>query len=166
MSDQQPNLENLSNREIKELWEKTQNERRKQLGYREAQTRANADLGIPDEDHYLDGFGNVIEGRRPAPKTGGHYVDPNGHVQELANCEKAPELSGDGLVDWLNNQDIASDPELRKALGEDNLFFEQRIEIGDTSVLLTGRLESGGWLVTSRSEGESTKNLTFGWAEV
>ena len=39
----QLNLENLSNREIKVLWEKTRNEQRKQVGLREAQARANAD---------------------------------------------------------------------------------------------------------------------------
>jgi hypothetical protein len=151
MSSQQIDLENLSNREIKELWEKRRNEQRKQMGFREAQIRANVDLGV-DDDHYIDNFGNAIPGRRPVPKTNDHYIDANGYVRELALGEKAPELSGNGLVDWLNNQDIASDPELRKALGAENLFFEERVKIGDSDVLLAGRLESDGWFVTSRSQ--------------
>ena len=61
----QLNLENLSNREIKEFWEKTRNEQRKQQGLREAQARANADLGVDDEaPFWIDGFGNRIEGKK------------------------------------------------------------------------------------------------------
>lgn len=152
----QQELESLSNAEIKQLWERTQNELRKQLGFREAQVRANADLGVSD-DHYIDDFGNAIEGRRPAPKSTNHYIDPNGYVVDLKSGEKAPEASGNGLADWLKNQDVASDPELRAALGEDNLFFEERITIGEADVLLTGQLESKGWLVTSSAEGREFK---------
>jgi hypothetical protein len=90
--------------------------------------------------------------RWPTWKSLGHYIDANGYVRELAPGEKAPELSGNGLVDWLNNQDVASDPELRAALGQENLFFEEEIPVGDSDVLLVGRLTSAGWDVTSRSE--------------
>jgi hypothetical protein len=165
MSSQQIDLENLSNREIKELWEKTRNEQRKQMGLREAEARGLTDLQEHDREYYKDNFGNMIEGCRPAPKRTGHYVDTSGYVQELAPGEKAPELSGNRLVDWLNNQDIASDPELRSALGEDNLYFETELRLNDADFVLVGRLEKRGWLVTAQGAGREfkfrlTRNLT------
>lgn len=157
----QPELDKLSNREIKELWQKTVSEARQQRGVQLAQVQAQSDLGITDEEYYIDGFGNRIEGIRPVPKTSGHYINASGYVQELAPGEKAPALSGNGIVDWLNNQDIAGDPELRDALGADNLFFEEKVVIGEDDVLLNGRLESDGWHVTSRSTSPETHGLKF-----
>ncbi len=155
----QINLDQLSDAAIKKLWQAKQAKDRQQL--HDAERPALADMGLSDEGYYRDAFGNVIEGKKPTPKTVGHYVDASGYVQELAPGEKAPELSGNSLVDWLNNQDVASDPELRAALGADNLFFEEHLRIGDSDVWLIGRLESNGWLVTSRSEDRNVKDLRF-----
>jgi hypothetical protein len=41
-------------------------------------------------------------------------VDSDGYVRELAEDEKAPEKGG--LINWLNNVDVANDPEVREAL--------------------------------------------------
>ncbi len=79
---------------------------------------------------------------------------------EIGTGEEPPQLSGSGLVDWLNRQDISADPELREALGADNLFFDEQIRIGDDDVSLNGRLESDGWHVTARS-GQKTRDLKF-----
>jgi hypothetical protein len=51
-----------------------------------------------DGEYYRDAFGNIIEGKRPAPKTGGYYVDASGYIVELASGETAPTLSGNGLA--------------------------------------------------------------------
>jgi hypothetical protein len=56
--------------------------------------------------------------------------------------------------------DIAADPELKEALGETNLFFEGRTTVGESEILLTGRLESRGWMVDSRSQNPKL-NLGF-----
>jgi hypothetical protein len=154
-------LDKLSNAEIKELWQKTVSEARKQRGIQLAQVQAQTDLGIDDEQFYIDAWGNRIDGTKPAPKKSGHYVGPDGYVRELAPGEKPPALSGNGIVDWLNNQDIASDPELMEALGADNLFFEEEVRIGDSDVLLKGKLMSDGWHVVSRSTSTATDNLKF-----
>jgi hypothetical protein len=154
---QQKELEKLSNKEIKELWEKTQNERRKEMGYREAEVRAVTDILDHDGEYYKDSFGNMIEGIPPAPKTIRIYVDASGYVQELKPGEKAPELSGNGLVDWLNNPDIVGDPDLREALGEDALYFETELNLNDGAFWIVGQLESKGWSVTSRSQNTNPK---------
>jgi hypothetical protein len=154
----QLDLDKMSNKEIAELWKRTTAEARKQRGFQLAQVQAQDDLGI-DEDYYIDGFGNRIDGKRPAPKTNGHYVGADGYVRDLAPGEKAPE-TGNGIVQWLNQQDIANDPELREALGADNLFFEEQVRIGDAEVLLSGKLESDNWHVTSRSQNRKV-NLKF-----
>ena len=73
-------------------------------------------------------------------------------MQELKPGEKPTALSGNGLVDWLNQQDIAADPELKEALGETNLFFEGHRTVAESEIILTGRLESRGWIVDSRSD--------------
>jgi hypothetical protein len=72
-----------------------------------------------------------------------------------------PALSGNGLVDWLNQQDIASDPELKEALGETNLFFEGPTTVGEDEIVLTGKLERGGWVIDSRSQDNPSLNLGF-----
>ncbi len=156
----QQELDKLSNDEIKKLWRQTVSEARKQRGVQLANVQAQNDLGI-DEEYYIDGFGNRIEGKKPAPKTSGHYVGPDGYVVELRPGEQPPEETGNGIVDWLNNQDIANDPELREALGADNLFFEERLRIGDADVLLHGRPESDGRHVSSRSTRGATHDLRF-----
>jgi len=142
----QQELEQLSNAEIKSLWEKTRNEQRKEMGFREAQIRATADLGV-DDDHWIDNFGKVIPGRRPAPKTEKTYVDANGYIQ----CGDKPDESGDGLRGWLNTVDLEHDEEVRAALGE-NIYFEEQIKIDGDDILLIGQLENTGWLVKSRSD--------------
>jgi hypothetical protein len=102
-------------------------------------------MGVANEGYWKDSFGNLIEGAKPTPKTGRHYIDANGYVQELAPGERPPEPgSGDRLVDWLRTVDVENDPEIREALGPE-LFFEEPVE----DVCLTGRLENSGWLVTA-----------------
>ena len=39
-----------------------------------------------------------------------------------------------------NTVDIQNDPEVRKALGADNLFFDEQLRIGDAEVALNGQL--------------------------
>ena len=56
--------------------------------------------------------------------------------------------------------DVSHDAEVREALGENNLFFEQAITIGENEVLVTGKLESRGWIVDTESENEKL-NLSF-----
>jgi hypothetical protein len=63
-------------------------------------------------------------------------------------------------VDWLNQQDISTDPELQSALGKENLFFEERLTIGETDICLVGKLESKGWKIDSRSQDQNV-NLKF-----
>ena len=159
----QINLDQLNDAQIKKLWQAKQANDRQQL--QDAERAALAEMGVADEGYYKDAFGNVIEGKKPSPKTVGHYVDAIGYVRELAPGEKAPELSGNGLVDWLNNQDIASDRELRSALGEDNCYFETELRLNDADFVLVGKLEKRGWLVRMQGAGqESTfrlaRNLT------
>ena len=55
----QQELERLSNREVKELWEQTRNERRKQMGIREAEARTVTDILDHNGDYYKDAFGNI-----------------------------------------------------------------------------------------------------------
>jgi hypothetical protein len=61
----------------------------------------------------------------------------------------------------MNQQDIASDPELKEALGETNLLFEGQMTVGESEILLTGRLDSRGWIVDSRSQDNPALNLDF-----
>ena len=135
----QQELEKLSTKEIKSLWDQTRNEQRKQMGLREAQSRANADLGVDDEAPYwIDGFGNRIDGEKVEPKTEKTYVDANGYIQY---GDKPDE--GDGLHSWLQTVDLEHDEEVRNALGPE-LFFEENLN----GVGLIGQLENNGWLVT------------------
>jgi hypothetical protein len=153
---EQLDLEKLSNEEIKRLWKETTARARNKAEQREIA----ASTEPTDEGYYRDPHGNIVEGKKPLPKTAGHYIDANGYVQELAPGEKAPALSGNGLVDWLNQQDVASDPELKEALGETNLFFEGQMTVGENEILLTGKLERGGWVIDSRSQNPEL-NLAF-----
>lgn len=89
----------------------------------------------------------MIEGKRPAPKSGGTYVDERGYVQELAPGEKRPESTGT-LKDWLRSCDVENDPELQAALGPE-LFFE---EMNGTDLFLIGRLENTGWRVSAKAQ--------------
>ena len=156
----QPDLEKLSTKEIKALWKATTDKARV-IQSKKANAAAITDVtGDDGDEYYLDGFGNVIPGRRPPTKTIRTYVDASGYVQELAEGQEAPQLSGSGLVDWLNRQDISADPELREALGANNLFFDEQIRIGDDDVSLNGRLESDGWHVVS-SGSTQVANLKF-----
>ena len=154
----QLDLDKLSTAEVKKLWQQT-TARAKQ---RAEQTKTNpvTDVTGDGDDYYIDGFGNAIPGKRPEKKTAETYVDANGYVQELKPGERPPVLSGNGPVDWLNQQDIAADPELKEALGETNLFFEGQTTVGKSEILLTGRLESRGWMVDSRSQNPKL-NLGF-----
>lgn len=118
-------------------------------------------MGLGDEGYYRDPHGNIVEGTKPQAKSGGYYIDSSGYVQELKPGEKAPELSGNGLVDWLNNQDITNDRELREALGEDALYFETELKLHDGNFWISGQLESGGWLVTARSQSKNSTDVKF-----
>jgi hypothetical protein len=109
---------------------------------------------------YRDAFGNVIEGVAPKRKESRYYIDSSGYVVELAEGQEAPQSSGNSLVDWINTVDVANDPEVREALGENNLFFEEAITVGENEVLVTGKLESRGWIVDTESENEKL-NLSF-----
>jgi hypothetical protein len=140
--------------EIKRLWQQTTARAKQRV--EQAQTSLVTDVTSDGDDYYIDGFGNAIPGKRPPKKTAETYVDANGYVQE----GQAPHTSGNSLVDWLNTVDISHDPEVREALGENNLFFEQPIAIGENKILLTGRLESKGWIVDSRSD-DPKLNLGF-----
>jgi hypothetical protein len=130
-------LEKLSNQEIRVLWKQTTDRARRIQAKRQENI---ASSNVPDEGYYRDAHGNIVEGKKPLPKTVGHFIDANGWVQDLAPGEKAPALSGNGLVDWLNQQDISTDPELQNALGKENLFFEERLTIGDSDICLVGKL--------------------------
>ncbi len=149
-------LEKLSNKEIRELWKATTERARKE----QTEKRENANTEPTDEGYYRDPHGNIVEGKKPLPKTAGHYIDAIGYVQELAPGEKAHALSGNGLVDWINQQDISTDPELQAALGKENLFFEERLTVGESDICLVGKLESSGWKVNSRSQNQNV-NLKF-----
>ena len=102
----------------------------------------------------------MIEGPAPKRKQDRYYINSAGYVVELAEGQEAPHTSGNSLVDWLETVDISHDPEVRSALGENNLFFEQSIGVGESKVLLTGKLESKGWLIDTESENEKL-NLSF-----
>jgi hypothetical protein len=154
---EQLDLDKLSNADIKKLWKETTARARNKAEQREI----TAQNEPTDEGYYRDSHGNIVEGKKPLPKTAGHYIDSSGYVQELAPGEKAPALSGNGLVDWLNQQNVASDPELKEALGETNLFFEGQITVGENEIVLTGKLERGGWVVDSRSQENPKLNLGF-----
>ena len=160
----QPDLDKLSTKQIKKLWKDTTDKARGIQAKNAAAAAAAALTDVTGDDgdeYYLDGFGNVVPGRRPPTKTVRTYVDASGYVQELAEGQEAPQLSGSGLVDWLNRQDISADPELREALGADNLFLtDEQIRIGDDDVSLNGRLESDGWHVVS-SGSTQVANLKF-----
>jgi hypothetical protein len=151
------NLDRLSTSEIKRLWQETTAKAKQRAEQRN--TEPVTDVTGDGDDYYIDGFGNAIPGKRPEKKAAGTYVDANGYVQELKPGEKAPALSGNGLVDWLNQQNVANDPELKEALG-DNLFFEGQTTVGESEILLTGKLESRGWIVDSKST-DPKLNLSF-----
>ena len=126
----QQDLEKLSTKEIKALWKAT-TDKAHEIQAKKTEAAAITDVtGDDGDEYYLDGFGNVIPGLRPPTKTVRTYVDASGYVQELAESEEPPQLSGSGLVDWLNQQDISADPELREALGADNLFFDEQYNRG------------------------------------
>ena len=156
----QPDLEKVSTKEIKALWKATTDKAR---GIQSNKANAAAIRNVTGDDgdeYYLDGFGNVIPGRRPPTKTVRTYVDASGYVQELAEGQEAPQLSGSGLVDWLNRQDISADPELRQALGADKLFFDEQIRIGDDDV--SRKREIGiGWLARGFERSDTGGDLKF-----
>jgi hypothetical protein len=85
------------------------------------------------------------------------------HCRNSNHANGSPEprgietLSGNGLVDWLNRQDIASDPELKNALRKTNLFFEGQTTVGESEIVLTGKLESDGWHVNTLSQDPELK---------
>ena len=54
------------------------NERRKQLGFREAEARAVADILENDGEYWTDSWGNRIKGRRPETKAAGYSIDSSG----------------------------------------------------------------------------------------
>ena len=82
------NLDNLSNKEIQDLWAKTTTEAKRQHGAKlEAQLQSS---DIANDDYYIDNFGNAIEGKPPAPKSGGEYCDERGYMQTLEPGEKPP----------------------------------------------------------------------------
>jgi hypothetical protein len=150
----QLDLDKLSTAEIKQLWQQTTARAKQRV--EQAQTSLVTDVTSDGDDYYIDGFGNAIPGKRPPKKTAETYVDANGYVQE----GQAPHTSGNSLVDWLNTVDVSHDTEVREALGENNLFFEQPITIGENEILVTGKLESRGWIVDTESEKEKL-NLSF-----
>lgn len=152
-------LNKLSTAEIKKLWQQT-TARAKQ---RAEQTKTNAvtDVTGDGDDYWIDNWGCAVPGKRPEKKTVETYVGADGYVYECLPGEKPPVLSGNGLVNWLNQQNIASDPELKDALGETNLFFEGQTTVGESEIVLTGRLESKGWIVDSRSPQTPKLNLGF-----
>jgi hypothetical protein len=154
------NLDQLSDAQIKKLWQAKQAKDRQQL--QEAERAALADMGIADEGYYRDQFGNIVEGTKPASKSGGYFINSSGYVQELLPGEQPPESgSGDHIRDWLRTVDIANDSEIRAALGEANLYFEEQMKIGDSNTWLIGKLETAGWLVNSRSDDQRIKDLKF-----
>src|ERR1700732_3565176 len=85
---------------------------------------------------------------------------PTAGCKDLAPGERAPALSGNGLVDWLNQQDISTDPDVQAALGKEPLFFEKGLTTGDSDICQVGKVESNGWKVDSRSR-ESKLNVKF-----
>ena len=156
---EQIDLDKLSTAEIKRLWhEQTTAKTRNRAAQK---TEPVTDVTGDGDDYYIDNFGNAIPGKRPEKKTVGTYVDANGYVQELKPGEKAPALSGNAITDWVNQQDISNDPELRAALGKNNLFFEERFSLGDEDeIVVTGKLETRGWTIDTQSENEKL-NLSF-----
>jgi hypothetical protein len=115
-------LEKLSTAEIKKLWQQTTARAKR----RAEQSHASpvTDVMGDGDDYYIDGFGNAIPGKRPTKKTVKTFVDSEGYIQEIGEHEKIPEKGG--LISWLNNVDVANDPEVREALGEEALYFEPK----------------------------------------
>ena len=151
-------LEKLSNQEIRELWKQTTDRARRIQVERQQNTATET---ASEEGFYPDAFGNMVEGVAPKRKEDRYYISPEGYVVYLAGGQKAPQLSGSPLCDWLNTVDVANDPEVREALGEEELYFEGKITVGESEILLTGRLESKGWVVDSRSPEDPKLNLGF-----
>lgn len=152
-------LEKLSNQEIRELWKQTTDRARKLQAERQQNTAAQT---ASEEGFYRDAFGNMIEGVAPKRKENRYYVDSSGWVVELSEGQEAPRTSGNSLVDWLNTVDVSHDPEVREALGKENLFFEERFSLGDSEdeIVVTGKLETRGWTIDTQSENEKL-NLSF-----
>jgi hypothetical protein len=155
-----PNFENLSNTEIKQLYDATRAEAQKQRNLENARTGAGRDLdeqlGFTDDagdEQHLDGFGNVVPGPKPKANPPRYYTDANGYIQELQEGQEAPQSSGYQIVDWLNRQDVANDPELRAALGP--LVEESRFEVtlSDIGHVVSGTCDRRGWHIQCVSEG-------------
>jgi len=141
------NLDNLSNKEIQDLWAKTTTEAKRQHGAKlEAQLQSS---DIANDDYYIDNFGNAIEGKPPAPKSGGEYCDERGYMQTLEPGEKPP-LPTNNLKGWLNTIDIVNDSEVREALSAEDLYFETKLN--GTDLYLLGRLENTGWRISAKTE--------------
>jgi hypothetical protein len=111
------------------------------------------------DDYYIDGFENAVPGKRPTKKSFKTFVDSEGYIQEIGEHEKIPEKGG--LISWLNNVDVANDPEVREALGEEALYFEHEVAEGDARVLLVGTLGKNGWNVNARSQSEDGEDFRF-----
>jgi hypothetical protein len=158
---EQMDLDKLSTAAIKKLWhEQTTAKARKRA--EQANTAPVTEVTGDGDDFWIDNWGNAIPGKKVAKETVETYVDANGYVQELKPGEKAPALSGNPITDWVNQQDISNDPELRAALGKSNLFFEERFSLGDSEdeIVVTGKLETRAWTIDTQSENEKL-NLSF-----
>jgi hypothetical protein len=113
-------LEKLSNDEIKKLWKQTTDRARRI----QTERRENAiHEPMQDEGYHKDAWGNLVEGPAPKRKENRYYIDSSGWVVELAEGQEAPQTSGNSLVDWINTVDVSHDPEVREALGQNNLFL-------------------------------------------
>jgi hypothetical protein len=152
-------LDKLSTADIKKLWQQTTAKAKQRA--EQKKTDPVTDVTGDGDDYFIDSWGCAVPGKRPEKKTVETYVGPDGYVYECLPGQKPPALSGNGLVDWLNQQDIAADPELKSALGETNLYFEGQTTVGESEILLTGKLESRGWIVDSRSQDNPALNLGF-----
>jgi hypothetical protein len=141
----QPNFESLSTAEVTRLYRQTLEAARKQQGTQQAQSQALEDLGI-DGPTWRDGFGNVIDGVKPAHKQVRTYVDAAGNIRELNDGEVAPEPQGSSVLEKITKfaNEYCTDPEIATLLPVDETVFE--VTLAESGWFLRGDMNrSGVW---------------------
>jgi hypothetical protein len=158
---EQQNLEDLTTKEISALYKKTLAEAQKQRGFAQAHVQASEDLGI-DGEYHKDGFGNIVQGKKPSVKRVETYVDSSGYVQELREGEKPPISQGETMLDrvtaFVNSN--AEDPDIKELLPVDlSIFEEQSVDFPE--YLLLGTLRGKKWYVTALNEKDDARAFKF-----
>jgi hypothetical protein len=148
------NFEQLTNKEIAELYKNSRKEYVDQRDKNQATQAENAHV-VGDELYWQDERGNMIEGTRPQPRTSNGF-DEDRLVSEWQDRNKTPAQK---LADFANEN--LHDPQVRALLPEDYAVFEEQSADHPDYCLLGTMLGRGKWSVTALNERDASRTFKF-----